>query len=150
MDRFTRLFLRLVLITAGFIAASLVAGTALALLTHIVTLEEVRQISDAGYRAGLLVAALAFSSLTGYVAFFPSILVILYSEFTRRRDWLFYALCGGAMAAVAPLVVMLIQPGPERAGFDFFFMNIAAGMLGGCAYWLVAGRSAGDWQPRQE
>ena len=48
MDRFTRLFLRLVLITAGFIAASLVAGTALALLTHIVTLEEVRQISDAG------------------------------------------------------------------------------------------------------
>ena len=149
MDRFTRLFLRLVLITAGFIAASVVAGTSLALLTLVVTLEQVSQISDGGFRAGLFIAALFFSSMTGYIAFFPSILVILYSEFTRRRDWLFYALCGGAMAAIAPLIVMLLRSGPAGSGFDFFFMNVAAGMLGGLAYWAVAGRGAGNWLPQQ-
>ncbi|MCY6383322.1 hypothetical protein [Hoeflea prorocentri] len=145
MDRFTLLFVRLVMITAGFIVASLVAGTALALLTHVVTLQEANRISDAGLGAGLVVAAFAFASLTGYVAFFPSIAVILYSEFTQRRDWLFYALCGGAMAAIAPIVVMFLRSGSGRDGFDFFVMNIAAGMLGGLTYWLIAGRNAGSW-----
>lgn len=147
MDRYIGFLIRLCVITAGFIAAAIVAGTSLAFLTRIVTIQEAGQISDAGLGAGLVVAAFAFASLTGYVAFIPSVVIILYSEFTRRRDWLFYALCGGAIAAIAPLIIVLVRSGTRTGGYEFFFMNIAAGMLGGIAYWMVAGRNAGNWLP---
>ncbi|MDA4845511.1 hypothetical protein [Hoeflea poritis] len=149
MDRYIGFIIRLCAITAGFIAAAIVAGTSLALLTRIVTIQEAGQISDAGFGAGLAVAAFALASLTGYVAFIPSVVIILYSEFARRRDWLFYALCGGAIAAVAPLIMILIDSGTRTGGSQFFFMSIAAGMLGGIAYWMVAGRKAGNWLPKQ-
>ncbi|WP_136658127.1 hypothetical protein [Nitratireductor sp. XY-223] len=140
---------RLCVITAGFIVAATVAGTSLALLTRLLTLKEAAQISDAGLGAGLVVAVIAFASLAGYAAFIPSVVVILYSEFARRRDWLFYALCGGAIAAIAPLVVALAGSGARTGGYEFLFMSLAAGMLGGIAYWLVAGRKAGNWLPDQ-
>ena len=149
MDRYIGFIIRLCVVTAGFIAAAIVAGTSLALLTRIVTFQEAGQVSDAGFGAGLVVAAFALASLTGYVAFIPSVIIILYSEFARRRDWLFYALCGGAIAAIAPLIIVLIGNGARTRGYEFFFMSVAAGMLGGIAYWMVAGRKAGNWLPRQ-
>ncbi|WP_419906936.1 hypothetical protein [Hoeflea sp.] len=147
MDRYITFLIRLCIITAGFACAALVAGTALALLTRIVTIQEAGQISDAGLGAGLVVAVFAFASLTGYVAFFPSVVIILYSEFTRRRDWLFYALCGGIIAALAPLAYALIGVATDTGGNDFVVVSVAAGMLGGITYWLVAGRNAGNWLP---
>ncbi|MEX3011750.1 hypothetical protein [Hoeflea sp. TYP-13] len=149
MDRFLLFFIRLIMITIGFVAASLAAGIALAFLTRIITPPEAAQLSDAGLGAGLVIAAFAFSSMTGYVAFFPAMIIILYSEFTRRRDWLFYALTGGAIAAIAPLIITVIRSTGRPTDFEFLFMSIATGMIGGLAYWLVAGRSAGNWLPVQ-
>lgn len=147
MDRFVLFFLRLIMITVGFIVASLAAGIALALLTRIVTPPEATELSNAGFDRWLIVATITFSSLTGYVAFIPAMIVILYGEFTSRRDWLFYALAGGLIAAFAPLILTLLRGTGQPVDLEFLAMSLAAGMIGGLAYWLVSGRKAGNWLP---
>lgn len=135
------------MITVGFVAASIVAGVALALLTKFITLQEAGNLSEAGIDFGLVIGALALASLVGYVAFFPALLVIFYAEITKRRDWLFYALAGGIIAAFAPFLIAVILQPAGQSPFDFAFMTTASGMIGGIVYWLFAGRSAGNWLP---
>lgn len=147
MDRLALFLVRLLMITVGFVAASIAAGVALALLTRFITLEEAGHLSNAGFDFGLVVGALGFASLVGYVAFFPALLVIFYAEITKRRDWLFYALAGGIIAAVAPFLVAVILQPAGQSEFDFALMTTASGMIGGIVYWLFAGRSAGSWLP---
>lgn len=147
MDRLALFLIRLSMITLGFVAASITAGIALALLTRFITLQEAGQLSNAGFDFGLVVGALGFASLVGYVAFVPALLVIFYAEVTKRRDWLFYALAGGIIAAVAPFLVAVILQPADHAQLEFALMTTAAGMIGGIVYWLFAGRSAGHWLP---
>lgn len=137
------------MITIGFIAASIAAGISLVFLTRMVTPPEAAQISDAGFGGWIIGATILFSSLAGYVAFFPAIVIILYSEFTARRGWLFYALAGGAIAAVVPLALTVFQGSGEPSETPFLAMGIATGMIGGLTYWIVAGRNAGNWLPNQ-
>ncbi|MCR9136813.1 MAG: hypothetical protein NXI27_12500 [Alphaproteobacteria bacterium] len=147
MDRLALFLVRLMMITLGFMAASITAGVALALLTEFITLQEAGRLSQAGLDFGLVIGALGFASLVGYVAFFPALLVIFYAELTKRRDWLFYALAGGIIAAAAPFLVAVILQPAKQSQLDFALMMTAAGMMGGIVYWLVAGRSAGHWLP---
>lgn len=149
MDRFLLLLVRLVVITLGYAAATVAAGVSLALLTKAVTPQQAGHLADSGFDAGLIIGAVALGSLAGYVAFFPAMLVILYAEFTGRRDWLFYALAGGVIAAAAPAIVSFAA-GPNHADpLDFALMSLAAGMIAGSAYWLIAGRGAGRWLPSE-
>ena len=147
MDRFALFFMRLVMITVGFILASIAAGVALAFLTQIITPQEAAELSGPGRNRWLFVATIAFSSLTGSIAFFPAMAVILYGEFTRRTDWLYYAVAGGLIAVVAPMFITLIRSSGRPTDIEFMAMSLAAGMIGGLAYWLVSGRKAGNWLP---
>lgn len=147
MDRFVLFFMRLVMITVGFILASIAAGVALAFLTQIITPREAAELSGPGSNGWLFVAAVAFSSVTGAVAFFPAMAVIFYGEFTRRRDWLYYAIAGGLIAVFAPILITLIRSSGRPSDIEFMAMSLAAGMIGGLAYWLVSGRNAGNWLP---
>ncbi len=147
MDRYGLFFIRMVMITLGYAAAAVTAGVSLALLTKFITPQQAGYLADSGFDFGLLIGAVALGSLAGYVAFVPAMLVILVAEVAKRRDWLFYALAGGAIAAAAPLLIALFT-GPDRgAPTDFALMSLAAGMIGGTAYWLIAGRGAGNWLP---
>jgi hypothetical protein len=96
-----------------------------------------------------------------YFAFLPSLVAILLAEILSRRDWLFYALAGVAIgAAVLGMRWLVSEPslgglGEEPAGLDpalrnpsFFLLAVAAGIVGGLAYWLVAGRFAGYWRTK--
>ena len=147
MDRFFLLLLRLVMITVGYAAATVVAGVSLALLTRAVTPQQAGHLADSGFDYGLVIGAIMLGSLAGYVAFFPAILVILFAEFTKRRDWLFYALAGGIIAAVAPFAATFLAGPAQVETADFAMMSLAAGMIAGTAYWLIAGRGAGNWLP---
>jgi len=80
----------------------------------------------------------------GYHAFTPALFVILATEFLGRRDWLTQAL-GGAVAAGLGTVLAWRQDGGERADAGLLAVLVAAGIVGGFAYWLVAGRQAGVW-----
>ncbi len=147
MDRFALLLLRLVMITIGFVLAAITAGIALMFLTKILTPHEANQLSQSGLDVGLVIGAFALASLAGYVAFFPAMLIILYGEFTRRRDWLFYALSGGAIAAAAPLILLLIRSTRRQPDFEFTLLCLASGMISGIVYWFISGRNAGNWLP---
>ena len=149
MDRFALFFMRLVMITIGFVAGALAAGIALAFLTRIITPPEAAELSRAGFDRWMIVATIVFSSWTGYIAFFPAMFVILFSEFTSRRDWLFFTVAGGLIAVYAPLVITLVWGSNRQSETEFLTMSLASGMIGGLAYWLVSGRNAGNWLPNR-
>ena len=82
-----------------------------------------------------------------YFAFMPAAIVILIAEVLGRRDWLFYALGGAAIA----VVFLGFMHSVGDANFDVTDTNarlavIGAGMVGGIFYWLSAGRWAGSWR----
>ena len=149
MDRFGLFFIRLVMITVGYVAASVAAGVSLAFLTRFITPQEAGELAGAGFRDWMIVAVIAFSSWAGYVAFFPGMAVILFGEFTRRRDWLYYAVAGGVIAVAAPFFITLVWGENRSSETEFLAMSLASGMIGGLAYWLVSGRNAGNWLPGQ-
>ena len=119
----------------------------LALLTKFITPQQAGHLADSGFDYGLVVGAMVLASLAGYVAFVPAMAVIFYAEVAKRRDWLFYALAGGIIAAIAPLIVTFMIGPDHRTPVDFTLMSLAAGMIGGIAYWAIAGRGAGNWLP---
>ena len=120
---------RFAVILAGYVAAALAASAFLNLVF----------LGSAGFSAeqapmvatGSIVFSIPFVALfVAYFAFIPSIPVILVAEILGRRDWLSYAI-GGAVIGLAVV--------------GFFFAIIGGGMVGGIAYWLIAGRWAGSW-----
>jgi hypothetical protein len=85
-----------------------------------------------------------------YFVFVPSAIAIVVAEVLAKRDWLFYALAGGAVGLV------FIGFLHENADPDFAVTGtpavlgiVGGGMVGGLAYWLIAGRSAGSWRASQ-
>ncbi len=85
-----------------------------------------------------------------YFAFLPAVPAILIGEGLGKRDWLFYAIAGAIIGAV----VIGILSGMAETGQDYVsdpglaLALIASGIVGGIAYWLVTGRSAGNWRDR--
>lgn len=149
MDRFLLFFMRLLIMAFGFFVACIVTGSALAFMTNIFTPGDVRAIGDFDTMAGIAIAVLAVASITAYAAMVPAMFIVLYAEIRSRRDWLFYCLAGGATAL---LTLSFVLMNPQQAGgpsAEFIAIAIVAGMLGGVAYWLVAGHAAGGWLPRQ-
>lgn len=157
----TRVFLYLFRFTAivlGFCAAALAASAFL----HLLYLGAAGQGAQALAWEGM--EPLAFSlPLVALVianfAFLPALPVILVAELTGRRDWLFYALSGALIAVVvAALSWSLGFPAWREFGDgasangslfgdpQFVLLLVGAGMTGGIAYWVVAGRRAGSWR----
>jgi hypothetical protein len=94
----------------------------------------------------VIVLSAVFFSL---YAMLPAMLVIAVAEGFRLRSVLFYALAGGALALFSTY------------GWDLRFLReistgahddhgaeimAAAGIVGGFAYWALAGRKAGAWR----
>lgn len=99
--------------------------------------------------ANSLVFSIPFVALfVAYFAFIPSAFAILAAELFSKRDWLFHALAGAAVA----LIVIGFGRGAGEIGHgdvadtNFMLAVIGSGMCGGVGYWLVAGRGAGSWR----
>ncbi|WP_099866979.1 hypothetical protein [Pararhizobium haloflavum] len=149
MDRFLLFFFRLLTMALGFFVACMVTGTALAFLTRVITPEDVRTLGSNETVMGLMVGILAVAAVVAYAAMLPAMFIVLFAEIRRKRDWLFYC-ASGALIAVLCLSFVLLNPQQDSApSLQFFAIVVVAGMLGGVAYWLVAGRQAGGWLPRQ-
>ena len=134
-----------VIILFGYVVASLAASAFL----NILVLGSLGLTPDQAHptAAASLYFSIPFVALfVAYVAFVPAAVVILVAEILMRRDWLFYALAGGIVAAV---FLGFAHHNPEthlnvtepRA----IAAVIGAGMVGGIFYWLSAGRWAGSW-----
>ncbi|HHZ07463.1 MAG TPA: hypothetical protein GX405_01635 [Rhizobiales bacterium] len=137
---------RFALIIAGYAVASFTAGAFLTVLLH-GSIGLARD-DSAGVLAGPVVYTIpVLAVFVAYFAFFPSIAVIIAAEVLGRRDWLYYTLAGAAVSLI--MIVILFGADPGRNGSAVFAgpaaTIVGAGIVAGAAYWLVAGRLAGDW-----
>ena len=144
MDRLGRMFVRLCLITTGFIVACLTAAIAMILLGQLLEPGEAAAILSNGPSLALTVATLGLASVIGAYSLLPTLVVVFYAEISRKTDWLFYALSAAIIGAVS--VVFATSTGASPSG-AFVAKLIASGIFGGLAFWIVAGRSAGSWLP---
>ncbi len=137
---FTRLFLRFLVIVFGFSIAVFVAGL-------VGTFGLYRGLeSDVGYAAFFAGTAVLAITAAAHTTFVPFVVLVLLAEALRLRSALVYLFAGGAIAAYAMLanVVSAIDLGDRR-----MLVAVAAGIVGGFAYWAVAGRMAGDFRERR-
>jgi hypothetical protein len=93
-----------------------------------------------------------FKVLSGATAL-PAIVAATITELTDRRALWVYLLAGVAIALVCYLVVApfeetLIPPGHNtpRVIRPYPIPIVAAGIVAGAIYWLIAGRTAGQWR----
>jgi hypothetical protein len=145
LRRFFAYLMRLAVILAGFAAGAAACSLFINILLFS-TIDILGENFGTVSRPDFWVSVTFFTLYSAYLAFIPVCILIVYSELLARRDWLFYALGGGA-SALFVLVWAWADPGahPATANPGFAAAVIAAGMVGGMAYWAVAGRTAGAW-----
>jgi hypothetical protein len=139
---------RLFVIFFAFLFACMAAGITIAF--GLLSGEWQMMQTDPVARGTFWIAAFVGTGLTGAKAFLPLLLVIIVSEAFRLRSIIFYALAGIVIALAAyyglgfgnPYEESIDQAGPIARGIEIV---IAAGVVFGLAYWLVAGRKAGAW-----
>ncbi|TPM27940.1 hypothetical protein [Mesorhizobium sp. B2-3-4] len=146
MDRLVAYIVRLAIILFGYAVAALAASAFLNVLF----------LASSGLMAGdaapVMPASLVFSIpfvalFVAYFGFMPAVVVILIAEILGRRDWLYYALAGAAVAGVFLGLVDHARDSPFSVTETGPIMAvIGGGMFGGIFYWLAAGRWAGSWR----
>jgi len=146
------LFGRIIVIIFGLLVAIIVAGITLAI--GIVLPEWATMDSDPVERVIFFFAAFFATSYVGAVAIFPAALVIVILEAARMRSFLYYGI-GGALVALASyygsdISVQLENTTDVTPVANTLQLAAAAGILGGLAYWLIAGRNAGRWRGPHE
>jgi hypothetical protein len=137
--------LRLVLVPVGYIAAVLAA------VLLIAATEMVRAYPPVADDASLVLAtaavvgfdALVLFWLIGTVGLLPAAAAIAIAEALSLRSWIYYAGAGAAIAALLARVLADTHPALPHSASGV----AAAGLAGGLAYWLVAGRGAGRRRP---
>lgn len=139
---------RLFIILAGYIAASLAASAFLNLLL-IGALDLPADVLPDAIRGTSIVAVPFVAVFVAWLAFTPALVFIVIAELAGKRDWLFHAVGGALVAAVvtAGYFWTATGPGDWTAGNPIIALAlIGAGLVGGIAYWAVAGRAAGGWR----
>jgi hypothetical protein len=146
------LFGRIIVIIFGFFAATIVAGVTLAV--GIVLPEWVSMESDPVERVIFFFAAFFATSLVGAVSILPAALLIVISEAARMRSFIYYGVAGALVALAsyfgADISVQLENTTDVPPVANALQLAAAAGILGGLAYWLIAGRNAGRWRGPRE
>jgi hypothetical protein len=141
---------RIARMVAAYLAASFAAGCILAAAIGISTQGveplELATLPYRGVMAGTIVAV--FAAL-------PAAVAIIYGESHGYRSLRFYAGAGAATGAISALGWPLLLSGASPRGLQWpsaegaaalgiWIVTLAvAGLVGGLAYWALAGRSAG-------
>jgi hypothetical protein len=123
-------------IPLGFIAACLAAGIFVAVAAYgIGALDREAAIWPAIF--GVLAAP-----LIGGLAALPALTFIVVGEILSWRSAFAYLVAGGAVGLPAYLLADELAAPVSAADAQ---LSMAAGIIGGLAYWLVAGRTAGGY-----
>ena len=139
---------RFFVILFSLLFAILAAGIALAI--GIMAPELFSVSSDPVEKFMFFAAAFFATSFVGAIAFVPAVVLIAIAESFNIRSIFYYALGGGLIAAIpwysADISVRLENTtdiSPVNYGLQ---LVVAAGIIGGFVYWLLAGRKAGLWK----
>ena len=142
MNRLLAYLGRFAAITAGFVCAAFAASLFANVL--LLGLSGWRETAPAILDGPIYFTVPFLAAFFGYHAFGPAFVAILIAEYLALRDWLYHALAGAA-ATIAALVLAWQRDLPGAGNALPILSMVACGMVGGLAYWLVAGRSAGEW-----
>ena len=150
VDALIRLFLRFILVPLGA-AAAIAAGMTVIVIAHHKALVALFQASPQAQEdyfialvfAGPLLALLL--SIWAFHMFVPAMIGVVVSEALAIRSWMYHATNGGVSAWLGWALTQDIQE-------EYRFLTepnilIAAGLVGGLVYWLIAGWTAGFWKP---
>ena len=140
---------RIFVIFFAFLLACMAAGMTIA-LGLLAGQWQLLQTDPVAQGAFWITSALG-TSFAGAAGFMPLLLVVVLTEAFRLRSAILYALAGVAIALSAyygwgfgnPYEESIDQAGPIARGIE---LVIAAGVVFGLVYWLIAGRKAGAWR----
>ena len=150
MDTLIRLLLRFILVPLGG-AAAIAAGVAVIIIAHhkaLVALLDAGPQAQEDYFIALMFGGPLLALLLSIWAFYmlvPAVIGVLISEALAVRSWIYHAANGAVSAWIGWALSRDIQD-------EYRFLTepsilIAAGLLGGLAYWIVSGWTAGFWKP---
>ena len=156
MNGVLAIIFRLAVVLLGYIGAALAASA----FINILALGALgAEPGDPVATASLVFMIPLMALVIAYFAFFPSLLVVLLTEFLGKRDWLVHALGGGAVALSVlgfAFGTGTVWQSVSGDGLEPYWLPpddprmalllIGAGMIGGLTYWLIAGRTAGSWR----
>ena len=139
---------RIIVIFIALMFAIMAAGITLAL--GIVSPDWAGIDSDPFERVSFFIVSFFATSFAGAVAMLPALLVIVIAEVARMRSFLYYGV-GGALVGLASyfgtdISVRLENTTDVAPVGHTLQLAAAAGIVGGLAYWLIAGRNAGRWR----
>ena len=143
----TALLIRILVVLAAFLAASIVAALVITVAVML-EWEEIVRMTESG--AGWLAVGF-FTLIVSAKGLLPAMLVIALAEGFRIRSPLFYAEVGGAGLVGLYYASGLAERGPGGGvltGRDLEIMA-GAGIAAGLAYWAIAGRTAGAWREQR-
>ena len=136
---------RIFAIFIALLIAFLVAGITLAI--GIVAPDWAGVDSDPFERVTFFVVSFFATSFVGAVAFVPAIVVIAIAEIARMRSFIYYGIGGAVVALVSyygsDISLRLENTTDVPPVANALQLAAAAGIIGGLAYWLIAGRNAG-------
>ncbi|MCO6391056.1 hypothetical protein GTW25_08445 [Aliihoeflea aestuarii] len=130
-------------ILVGFVAAVLVATFFLLLPSTLLALfqQNTRELENLPVQLALWPMVIA-----GFAGI-PTLLFIALSEWRKWRHWAVYAGTGVVISLPGGMLIAL-ELYPERTGIAaMVLLNVTvAGACGALAYWMIAGRNAGNWR----
>ncbi|MEX0956584.1 MAG: hypothetical protein WDZ83_15405 [Rhizobiaceae bacterium] len=150
-------FIRLCVILIGYAFAILVAS----LFLHLMVWPSLGLEGDTptfAAKSALVVSVLLVGLFVSYYAFVPAAVLIALAELRPYRSWLYFALAGGVTALSALVLHEMLRiadladarPHPLALDAEALAGALGAGIAAGIAYWLLAGRGAGNWRRRAE
>jgi len=143
---------RIFVILFSLIVSMIVAGIVLAI--GIIAPDWPWLDSDPVERVMFFTVSFFATSFVGASAFVPALLLIVVAEVARLRSLLYYA-AAGAVVGLASYFGSNVELRLENTTdvtpvFHPLQLAAAAGIVGGLAYWLLAGRNAGRWREPQQ
>jgi hypothetical protein len=139
---------RIIAIIFALCVAIIVAGIALAI--GIVAPEWPWLDSDPVERMMFFAVSFFTTSYIGATAFVPALLLILLAEIARMRSIIYYGVAGAVVALASYYgsdVEFRLENTTDVTPVGHpLQLAAAAGIIGGLAYWLFAGRNAGKWR----
>jgi hypothetical protein len=142
------LFGRIIVIIFALIVASMAAGVALAI--GIVAPDWVNMDSDPAERVQFFVASFFATSYVVAVTMAPAVVLIVLAEAVRIRSFIYYGVAGalvGLASYFGSNISMRLENTTDITPVGHTLqLAAAAGIIGGVAYWLIAGRNAGRWR----
>jgi hypothetical protein len=123
----------LILVPLGYVAACLAAGLMVALRLYDIGSAD---FAMDGFGVGFtLILATYFGAVTAV----PALIAIMLAEALGWRSFFFWSPLGGAIAFVGEMVM---ARGGALASRELTLV-VAAGLVAGAVYWLIAGRKSG-------